>query len=283
MYKRLKLWRVIISVTFLVLLTLTILDVEFGVTALGRLLVETQLVPAILVGAAGWIVLWVLLTLSFGRIYCSTVCPMGTLQDAAAWLGVKSKPTSKKRYQYHPSVNAKRLPIPIIVGVCLFLGFSIVVEYTDPFYIYSRMVYVFMHVFSIAIGSIFAALIVLFGVSGVAFMRGRLICNTICPIGGLLGLLSRNPIYRVDINTDKCIHCGKCEDVCKSECINLHTCVVDNTRCVMCQNCTAICPNDAIVVRRGKYKLATPLMRRAMQCEGGHDGKTSHISATKSN
>ncbi len=265
MYRQLRRWRIIWSVTFLVLLTLTILDVKFGLTFVGQILMDTQLAPAILIGAAGWIVLWVLLTLSFGRIYCSSVCPLGTMQDAAGRIGVWCKPAAKKRYRYHPSVNAKRLPIPIIVGVCLFLGFSIVVEYTDPFYIYNRMWYVVMHITTIALGSIAAAAIVFLAINSVAFWRGRLICNTICPIGGLLGLLSRNPIYRVDINTDKCIHCGKCEDVCKSECINLRTCVVDNTRCVMCFDCCAICPNDAITVRRGKYRLSTPLMRRAMQ------------------
>lgn len=266
MYKQLKRLRVITSLTFLVLLTLAILDVRFGVTFVGKLLVETQLVTAILVGAVGWIVLWVVLTLSFGRIYCSTVCPLGTMQDASAWLGVRCKPRDKRRYRYHPSVNAKRLPIPIIVGICLFLGFTTVVVCTDPLYIYNKMWFAALHVTTIALGSLLAAIIAFLGLTAVSFWRGRLICNTLCPIGGLLGLLSRNPIYRVDINTDKCIHCGKCEDVCKSECINLRTCVVDNTRCVMCMNCCEICPNDAITIRRGKYRLSTPLMRRAMQC-----------------
>ncbi len=264
MYRQLRRGRIIVSVLFLLVLTYVILDAEFSLTFVGRILMDTQLVPAILMGAAGWIVLWVLLTLSFGRIYCSTVCPLGTMQDAAARLGVWLKPGPKKRYHYKPSVNAKRLPIPILVGVCLFLGFTIVVEYTDPFYIYRRLWYVVMHVTSIALGSIVAAAIVFFAINSVAFMRGRLICNTICPIGGLLGLLSRNPIYRVDINTDKCIHCGKCDEVCKSECINLRTCVVDNTRCVMCMDCCDVCPNEAITIRRGKYRLSTPLMRRAM-------------------
>lgn len=46
-----------------------------------------QIVPAILAGASGWLLMWAAATAVFGRIYCSTACPLGTLQDIFSRLG----------------------------------------------------------------------------------------------------------------------------------------------------------------------------------------------------
>ncbi|MCD8385305.1 MAG: 4Fe-4S binding protein [Bacteroidales bacterium] len=261
MYRHLKRIRVIGSVVFLALLTYTIIDASFALTRIGQIVLKTQLVPSILAGAAIWLVLWLLITLTFGRVYCSSVCPLGTLQDAAARCGVWCRKGTRKYYRYAAPLNALRIPIAIAVGACLLFGFTFVVTLTDPFTLYSRIVIAIAKPMAIGLGSLGAACIVLAAVGLVAWKRGRLLCNTVCPLGGMLALISRVPVYRIDINTDKCIHCGKCEDVCKSECIDLRGgCVVDNTRCVMCMNCTAVCPNDAITLRRGKYRLSTPMM-----------------------
>ncbi len=261
MYKRLRFLRIILSLLLLTALTWTICDAAFAASAPGRVLLRMQLLPAILAGAAAWIVLWLVATISMGRVYCSTACPLGTVQDAVARCGMLARKPQNRRYKYHAPHDALRIIVPITVGVCLLVGFMPAVYGTDPYTIYDRVAQAigrmcFAFGASLAFAGVMMAVVVT-----LAWRRGRLYCNSLCPIGALLGLLSRQPIYRVDINTDKCIHCGKCEDVCKSECINLRTCVVDNSRCVMCMDCTAICPNDAIVVRRGRYTLATPMMQ----------------------
>lgn len=260
MYRRLKRIRVVVSVAFLLLLTLSIVDAGIGATPFGQWLMHTQLVPAILAGSAVWIVVWALIVLSFGRVYCSSVCPLGTLQDAAGHLGRKLGKGEHKRYRYHAPQNVLRFPIPAIVAACLFVGFLAVVRLTDPYWLYARTCLAIARPSAIAFGGVAVAAVVI-AICAVAFCRGRYVCNTICPIGGFLGLLGRSPVYRIDIDTDKCIHCGKCEDVCKAECIDLTHCVVDNSRCVVCFDCTAVCPNAAIVMRRGRYRLSTPLMQ----------------------
>lgn len=262
MYRRIKRIRVIVSVVYLVLLTLAVIDTGFAITPFGRRILQVQLIPAILAGAAAWIMVWVVVTLSFGRVYCSTVCPLGTVQDIAAHLGRRLSKGAAKRYHYAPPSDSMRFPIPVIVAACLFAGLTKVVEATDPFTIYAKIAVAVARPLVISLGGAAIALLVLMIISAVAWKKGRLICNTVCPAGGLLGLLGRKPVYAVDINTDKCIHCGKCEDVCKSSCIDLRDCVVDNSRCVMCMNCTAICPNDAITVRRGRHQLSIPMMQR---------------------
>lgn len=271
MYKTLKRIRIGVSVAYLALLTWAILDAAFGVTRIGALLMRVQLVPAILIGSMAWLVTWIVITLIVGRVYCSSVCPLGTLQDAAAHLGRRLGKGASKRYRYCAPMNSLRFPIPVIVGACLLIGVTAVVEATDPYTIYKKIILAISRPAAISLGSLALAIVLLFVISTVAWKRGRLLCNTVCPAGGFLGLLSRQPIYRVDINTDKCIHCGKCEDVCKSSCIDLKDHVVDNSRCVMCMNCTSICPNEAIIVRRGRHTLSLPMMQLSqMQRNEGH-------------
>lgn len=247
------------------LLAWSIADAAFALTPIGQWVLHTQIVPAVLAGSAICTVLWVIITLSVGRIYCSTVCPLGTLQDAASRCALFTG--QRKRYSYSPPLNALRFPVAAIVGACLFAGITVVVDLTDPYATYARIVNAVCRPLAIGAGSLAAASLLLAVVGITAWRRGRFICNTVCPAGALLGFLSRSPVWRIDINTDKCIHCGKCEDVCKAECIDLKTCVVDTSRCVMCLNCTAICPNEAITLRRGRYRLSTPMMQPTMKCQ----------------
>ncbi len=262
MYRRIKRIRVAVSIVYLALLTLAVLDAAFSVTPFGAWLLRVQLIPAILAGAAAWIMVWVVITLSLGRVYCSSVCPLGTVQDVAAHLGRRLSKGAGKRYRYARPVDSLRYPVPVIVAACLCVGLTKVVELTDPFTIFSKIALAVTRPLAIGLGGAATAIVLLLIVCAIAWRKGRIICNTVCPAGGLLSLLGRRPVYAVDINTDKCIHCGKCEDVCKSACIDLRDCVVDNSRCVMCMNCTAICPNDAITVRRGKHQLSIPMMQR---------------------
>ena len=262
LYRRLKRLRVAVSVIFIVALTVAVADAYFGASPVGRwLMSDMQLVPAILAGSAAWIVIWVLVTITFGRVYCSTVCPLGTLQDGISRLGRAVAKPGRKDYRYTAPLDALRIPIPVAVGVCLLAGASVVVTITDPFTLYRRLVMAVARPAAVGFGGMASAIIIILAISACSLRHGRIFCNTACPLGGLLGLMGRSPLYRVDINTDKCIHCNKCEAVCKSECIDLRTCVVDNSRCVMCLNCTAVCPNDAIIVRRGRHTLSTPMMQ----------------------
>lgn len=243
-------------------LSITIALSATGTTAVGRWLASAQLVPAILAGAGIWLVAWIVITISFGRVYCSTVCPMGTIMDAAAHCGRLAGKGSKARYRYASPLNGVRLIAGAAVAAALCFGMVAVVEYTDPYFLYRHIVLAIAKPAAIGFGSVAVAAVVLLGVSLTSWAKGRIICNTVCPAGSLLGLLSRQPIYRIDINTDLCIHCGKCEDACKAACINLKDCTVDTSRCVMCLNCTSACPNGAITLRRGRYNLSTPLMQK---------------------
>ncbi|MCB9027771.1 MAG: 4Fe-4S binding protein [Bacteroidales bacterium] len=63
-----------------------------------------------------------------------------------------------------------------------------------------------------------SAFLLLVGV--LSLSHGRLYCNTVCPVGTLLGLLSKVSLFRIRFDEDKCTRCGRCAMACKSSCID---------------------------------------------------------------
>ena len=80
-----------------------------------------------------------------------------------------------------------------------------------------------------------------------AWKHGRTWCNTICPVGTVLGLLSRFSLFKVRIDSDRCNGCGLCATKCKAACINSKEHAVDYSRCVDCFDCLGACKQKALV------------------------------------
>ena len=88
--------------------------------------------------------------------------------------------------------------------------------------------------------------------------HGRLYCNLVCPVGTLLGLVSRVSRLRIGIDAQSCTRCRRCEDVCKAGCIDLNALTVDASRCVSCFNCLASCPHGAMGFRNAWSRSPAP-------------------------
>lgn len=276
MYKTLRRLRIAISIAMAGLLAWLAIDAAMQATALGRWLAHTQIVGAILAGgitAVLWCALWVLVTITCGRVYCSSACPLGTLMDVAAHLGRRAGRGPAGRYSYMAPLNALRYPIAIVVAACVIGGIDSIVIYTSPDWAFASIAEACARPVAVGASGVALAALLFIGVWAVAWRRGRLICNAVCPVGGALGAISRAPIYRMAIDTNKCIGCGLCEDACKAHCINLNDHTVDATRCVMCLDCAAVCPNSAIILHRGRFRLSTPLMQ-PIAGETGFSGVT---------
>lgn len=240
------------------------------------LLSRMQIVPAIAACSLVWLVLWAGVTLVLGRVYCSSVCPAGTLMDLSSRLLRRRG----RRYVYSRDCGRVRVAVMVSVIACAVMGISAAVALTDPYSSYTRIVVAVAKPLSIGIGGFVAASLTLFVIAFFSARRGRLLCNTICPVGTLLGSVSRYSLYHPDINTDLCTDCGRCSDVCKAECINLTDHVVDLSRCVVCFDCIDTCRDGAITYRRGRHKLAMPMMRRVVGNAGvsavtGHEPEAS--------
>lgn len=271
MYRSVRLVRIAISLIALAVPTWALL------VGYDSLFARMQIFPSLLAGTAVYLIFWVIVTLLYGRIYCSTVCPMGTLIDCIS-AGRRLALRKKSDYRYcSPSVRT-RLVFLIVAFAAVLSEIAVLPTILDPYSAYARMVNEFIArpLGIVSDGSRFTisafALATLTAVSVAIFSwrRGRLICNTACPIGTLLGYGARRAYFHIEIDPDRCINCGECERVCKAQCIKLPEKIVDNSRCVVCFNCTTVCPNSAIAYKSGRYRLGLPLM----QSVEGHSQNT---------
>ena len=95
----------------------------------------------------------------------------------------------------------------------------------------------------ITLGVASATLIIL-GI--LAWRNGRTYCNTVCPVGTVLGFLSRFSLLKPTIDTSKCNACGLCARNCKAACIDSKQHKIDYSRCVACFDCIDKCHHGAI-------------------------------------
>lgn len=230
---------------------------HYGVhcTLVGKWLESMQLIPAAFALTLPVLAFWLGVTLMFGRIYCSTVCPLGALIDLLS----RTRP-AQKIYRHRRAANLLRGLSVAICAILLSTGWLFPRQWLEPFGLYASIVE------NLTAGSVTLAALASAAIVGVlacvAYRRGRLFCNSLCPLGGLLGYFSRRSAFHIDIDTDRCIQCRKCADVCKAECIDLNDHVADMSRCVVCFNCLPVCPNDAIAYTLSRHTLSTPLMQQ---------------------
>jgi len=275
----LKKIRVITAAFFMIALTLLFLDYTGTVHSYLGWSAKVQLVPAVLAGSAVIIVGLILITLIFGRIYCSAVCPLGIFQDVISRLTNIGK---KNRFSYRPPSKPLVTLRFVILGLFIFAliaHFSVLFVLNvllEPYSAYGRIIsqlfgplyqwgnnilahfaeradsYAFYSV-DVWLKSMTALVVagLTFVVTGVfAWKSGRGYCNTICPVGTLLALASQVCLMKPPV-WEKCSGCGLCAKKCKSGCIDSVNKKVDYLRCVSCFNCYAACPQKVFSVSWG--------------------------------
>lgn len=228
---------------------------------------ESQIIPSAIQATFGATVAWLIATLLFGRVYCATVCPVGTLQDLVIWSRRRIDPNHTFRY-----APPKKIWLFILLAYVgsLMAGISVVAFVIEPWNIMRNVASAVRPVdtettwqaIGISVGVGFGAgILVLAAILLCAWKWGRAFCTEVCPIGTALGCVHSQTLMHIAIDPDKCISCMKCEDVCASRCIKVSERLVDNSRCTRCFDCTAVCPNDAIrfQLNRGRGRQ-TPML-----------------------
>lgn len=235
--------------------------------------------------ASGFIIV-VALTVFTGRSYCSFICPLGIYQDAVSRIGGRLK-RRNRRYGYKNPYTILRYSLLALTIIVALLGSVWLVALLDPYSIFGRFATYFFQPVVLTINNVVArvassidyydifkveyikiplaayiiplAFLVL--VTFLSFTRGRLYCNTVCPLGTLLGLLSKVSVFRISIDESLCTHCGRCALNCKASCIDFLNEDVDESRCITCFNCLTVCPDNAIrygLPERSKSKIVNP-------------------------
>lgn len=245
--------RIAVEATAAYFITAAIMHYGVQSTAIGRKLIALQPEVAAASLSLSVLVLWMGVTLVFGRIFCSTLCPLGALLDLMGRGRLDGRP-----------FRFVRGSMPLRLSALALCGILLVVLRPDtppPFFpesLYSHLVTTFSSMEVSAATAVAVAVTVALAIS--AIKRGRIVCNTLCPVGIVLGLLSRRPVFRIDIDTDRCTQCRRCSDVCKAQCIDLQDHVVDTSRCVVCFDCLAQCHDDAISYTPSRHILSTPML-----------------------
>jgi ferredoxin len=278
---RLKKLRVFLSLLFFIVIAALFLDFTgmiYGPAT--HAILHFEFIPSIIMFVAtgatatlGFVVI-IIFTLLFGRIYCSTLCPLGTLQDLLSFAARKLSPR-KIIYKFKKPLNLLRYGITAIIILSLLTGSILAVNLLDPYSVSGKIFHDLFSPFAILINNVTSKILTFADVYGlpqvkrvpvnrVAFLlallwfvalllliirRGRLYCNTICPVGAVLGIFARYSIFRIRLDKTKCNSCGKCSAVCKAECINPMDQSLDFSRCVGCMNCLAPCPEGGVKFR----------------------------------
>lgn len=245
--KALKVIRIVLAAVVLFCITALILDVTEGAVLRHWLgwMPKVQLLPAILALNVAVVVAVVLVTFLIGRLYCSVVCPMGIFQDIFIWMH-KLIFGKKRKLHYLKPANWLRYTVLVLFVLLMVLGLNGIATLVAPYSAYARMV---ANIHGTGLVH-WIAIFTLCCVGVMSFMYGRLWCNTFCPVGTLLGLISKYSLFGIRIDREKCGGCRKCEARCKANCIDADGRDVDHSRCVMCFNCLGHCKQGAITISR---------------------------------
>jgi ferredoxin len=261
-----------------------------------NIFLSVQFVPSLLkfmnlgtIASAGFVAI-IILTFLSGRTYCSFLCPLGVGQDLFSRIGGKIKKKFRRYGFRKPFTIIRYTLLSATVAVTMIWGIYLL-TLLDPYSIFGRFmtylgkpvvlllnnfmagilhkfdVYSLDHItikgFQVLNYSVPVLFFLLIG--SLSLTKGRLYCNMICPVGTLLGLLSKVSILRIKFDESKCTRCGRCSVGCKSSCIDSLKHNIDVTRCVDCFNCVRICQEKAIsygVVSLKKKEHETDLEKR---------------------
>ena len=241
MNKSLKVIRIILAALMLLGITALLLDTTGVLRHWLGWMPKVQLLPAMMALNVAVVVAILLVTLVIGRFYCAVVCPMGIFQDLFVWAH-KLIFGKKRPYRYRKPANWLRYTVLALFVLAMLVGLNSIAVLIAPYSAYARMV-TGLHASGLAQWVAIATLAV---IGLMSFTMGRLWCNTICPVGSLLGLLAKHRLFGIRIDAAKCVGCRKCEHGCKAMCIDIDNKRIDHSRCVDCWNCLAQCPVGAI-------------------------------------
>ena len=300
--------RLTLAVLFFVAVTALFLDFTGTIHAWLGWTAKIQFLPALLAVNAGVVALLVLLTLLAGRVYCSVICPLGVMQDIVSWISGRRK-KKKYRFSYSPEVKWLRYGVLGLFVIALIAGVGSFVALLAPYSSYGRIAtnlfapvyrwgnnllayfaeradsYAFYEteVWLKSLPTFLIAAVTFVVLITLAWRNGRTYCNTICPVGTVLGFFSRFSLFRPVIDAEKCKNCSLCSRGCKAACIDYKNHRIDYSRCVACMDCIDTCKHDALRLEyrwKKTNKTATDKPAQTVTSEQIDTARRSFLSAT---
>lgn len=199
------------------------------------------------------------ITFVFGRIYCSTLCPLGLLQELLEFIFSPIKKVLKKN---KPLLQNHYRFSYLLAAVCfgsLLGGTVIIFRHFDPYSVFGNAMS--GGIYGIAFIIVLAVLV---------FFKNRFFCTNICPVGAILGFISRYSFFKIRINKHICTGCAMCARKCPTGSIDFKNGFVNNETCIKCFNCLGGCKHKALTYSLEKNNdTAFDMQRREFLLKGG--------------
>lgn len=264
--------RIALAALFFTGITLLFLDLSGVLHHWLGWMAKVQLFPAVLSLSFITVAVIAIVTLVFGRVYCSVICPLGIFQDIISWFHGRTSKKARRRFKHRKALNWLRYSVLVLFLIGCALGVISIAALIEPYSAYGRITselfaplyrwgnnlfagieshfesYTFYtsEVWFKSIASLAAAIATVALLGFLSWKWGRIWCNSICPVGSVLSILSRYSLFAPTIDLEKCRNCHSCEKVCKSSCIDSHNKKIDYSRCVVCMDCLDECSFGAI-------------------------------------
>ena len=223
--------RIVLATIFFIDVTLLFLDFTGVLHLYLGWMAKIQFIPAVLALNFGIVAGLLLLTLLFGRVYCSVICPLGVMQDIISWIHGKAKKKNLYRFKYRRPLTALRYTVLVAFIAAMALGvtsiaaliapysaygriatelfapvyrgcnnlLSMIAEHFDSYAFYSTDVWIkSVPTFIVAVMT-FALLAIL------SWKWGRIWCNSVCPVDSCpASACSRRSLTRANAGTADC-------------------------------------------------------------------------------
>lgn len=238
-------------------------------------MISTMLSTGYVYRYLGWGLLVIALTLLFGRVFCNWICPYGTLHQFVGWLfNVNTTKENFDRNRYKPIYFLKygiltvflimaamgSLQIGLLDPICLMYrsvatvfspaidmgvdatGSAIAATGAEAFWL-DQLKFAPGVPRRVFVGSFWIGMFILALVGANVFIP-RFFCRVLCPLGALLGAISRFSLFRINRDVHKCTDCDLCLTRCEGAADPQS--LVRMSECFSCMNCIDDCPEDAL-------------------------------------
>ena len=282
--------RTILAAVFFVLITLLFLDFTGTLHHWLSWMAKIQFLPAVMALNVVVVVALIALTLVFGRIYCSVICPLGVFQDLLARLRRK-----KNKYSYSKEVKWLRYPVLAVFVLAGVAGIGSLFQLLAPYSAYGRIAtMIFQPIWKLgnnllammaermdsyafytidtwmrSLPVLIIAAVTLVVLVVLAWRGGRTYCNTICPVGTILSFFARFSWLKICFDEEKCKNCSLCSKNCKAACIDFKTLTVDYSRCVACGNCSVDASKRSFLLASALVSTAAMAQKKEKLMDGG--------------
>ncbi|MDR1558435.1 MAG: 4Fe-4S binding protein [Clostridiales bacterium] len=190
---------------------------------------------------------------TLGRLVCGLFCPFGFIQDILYMPARLLKKRSRIRIPF--AFRRIKYAVLIVMVILLPLTVSDAFGYGRPWFckylcpsgvvmgalpiltanprLLNLTGFVFYLKISVTACIIFSSM-----------FSERFFCKYLCPLGAVYGLFNRISLYRLNLDSNRCVHCGKCEENCPMRVNPSQT--PNSPECIRCGKCVSVCEEHAL-------------------------------------